>query len=156
MKYATLPTVKKISGQMTVSMSISSIRFLLMAFACRVKTKCSWSRLARLSSWCITWRWPLDMIIICLRNKEGKKLFRNKASIVECHVKIYKKGCHNIRIIGRIWSHVISTVYFATKILADTHKTFPRTLVIVNCVPPPVLGNEIISDQTLLFSFVSD
>jgi hypothetical protein len=25
--------------------------------------------LVRLSSWCITWRWPLAMFIICLGNK---------------------------------------------------------------------------------------
>jgi len=48
MKYPILATVRQISGHMTVSKS--STRFLLAALDWRVKTKCSCSRLVRLSS----------------------------------------------------------------------------------------------------------
>ena len=86
MKYPILATVRQISGQMT--MSISSTRFLLAVFACRVKTKCSWSRLVRLSSWCITWRWPLDMFITCIGDK---------APNLKCQIKICTKECVTLR-----------------------------------------------------------
>lgn len=85
-KYPTLPIVRIINGQMAMSIP-SWIRFLLMVFPWRVKTKCSWSRLVRLSSWCITWRWPLDKTVICSGNKPSNKVKRQDLYTIMCNIK---------------------------------------------------------------------